>query len=122
MKRFAWLLLFAVSAAAVAADASVDGKWDVSTSIAGYDGSMVCSFTQKDPAISGSCTGDDGDHPLTGTVDGNKVTWQYKSEYNGQPLTITFTATVAAPDQFAGNVDVEPMGVGGDFTAKRKNQ
>jgi hypothetical protein len=121
MKRYAALIFLAATASALAADPSIAGKWDVATSIAGNDGLSVCTFVQKDAALTGSCKGDDGvDHPLTGKLEGNKVTWEYKSEYNGQPLTIGFSGTVNSEKQFAGTVDVEPMGVNGDFTAKRK--
>lgn len=120
MKHFGWMFLLAVSTSAVAADLSVAGKWDVSTSIAGNDGTSVCTFTQKETALTGTCTGDDGDHAITGKIDGNKVTWEYKTDYNGQPLTIAFTGTVDSDKQFAGTVDVEPMGVNGEFSAKRK--
>jgi hypothetical protein len=119
MKHLAWIFLCAVASSAVAADPSVVGKWNVSTSIAGNDGSMKCTFTQKEAALTGTCTGDDGDHAITGKVDGNKVTWQYKSEYNGQPLTLVFSGAINSENQFDGTVDVDPMGVSGDFSAKR---
>jgi hypothetical protein len=119
MKHLAWLFLCAVAVSAVAADTSIAGKWNVSTSIAGNDGTMVCTFTQKEAALTGICTGDDGNHAVTGKVDGNKVTWQYKSEYNGQPLTLVFSGAVNSDSQFDGTVEVDPMGVSGDFSAKR---
>lgn len=119
MKHLAWIFLCAVALSAAAADPSVVGKWNVATSIAGNDGSIKCTFTQNEAALTGTCTGDDGDHALTGKVDGNKVTWQYKMDYNGQPLTLVFTGTVNAEDQFDGTVEVDPMGVSGDFSAKR---
>lgn len=120
MKHLGWLLLCAVATSTFASDASIVGKWDVSTSIAGNDGTMVCDFTQKETTLTGTCTGDDGDHALTGKMDGNKATWQYNTTYNGDPLTIVFTGTVDSDNQFAGTVEVQPMGVSGDFSAKRK--
>jgi hypothetical protein len=119
MKRFAMLLVFAVSTSAFAADVSMAGKWNVSTSVVGNDGTAVCTFVQKENVLTGTCTSDDGEHQVTGKLDGNKVTWQYKTEYNGDPLTIIYSGTVNAEKQFAGTIDVEPMGVSGDFTAKR---
>jgi hypothetical protein len=119
MKHLAWIFLCGVASSAVAADPSVVGKWNVSTSIAGNDGSMKCTFTQKEAELAGTCTGDDGDHALTGKVDGNKVTWQYGMDYNGEPLTLVFSGAIRAEDQFSGTVDVNPMGVSGDFSAKR---
>jgi hypothetical protein len=113
------MFLCGVAVSAAAADVSVTGKWDVSTSIAGNDAEMTCTFTQKATALTGSCTGQDGDHAVTGKIDGNKVTWEYKTEYNGQPLTLAFSSTVDSDSKFVGTVDVNPMGVSGDFTARR---
>jgi hypothetical protein len=119
MKHFSWFFLCAVAVSAAAADTSIAGSWNVSTSIAGNDGSMVCTFTQKEATLKGTCTGEDGDHAVTGKIDGNKVTWQYKIDYNGQPLTLLFSGAVDSDSRFAGTVDVDPMGVTGDFSAKR---
>ena len=121
MKFLASLILCTVTATAFAVDPSIAGTWDVSTNIAGNDGSSVCAFTEKQGSLSGTCTGDDATaHPITGKIDGAKVTWEYKSDYNGTPLTIKFAGTLDSDKQFKGTVDVDPMGVSGDFTAKRK--
>lgn len=111
-----------MATSAVATDVSIAGKWNVSTSVAGNDGSMVCTFTQKETTLTGTCTGDDGDHAVTGKVEGNKVSWAYKTDYNGQPLTLAFSGAVNSDSQFAGTLDVDPMGVSGDFSAKRAKQ
>jgi hypothetical protein len=119
MKYFAWLFLCAVATSAVAADVSIAGKWNISTSVAGNDGLMVCTFTQKETTLTGTCTGDDGDHAVTGKIEGSKVSWAYKTDYNGQPLTLAFSGTANSDSQFAGTIDVDPMGISGDFSAKR---
>ena len=120
MNRLVWLFVCMTSTAAFAANPSIAGKWDLTTSVAGNDGSATCSFTIKDTTLSGTCTGEDGDHPLTGKIDGSKVTWEYKMDYNGQPLTIVYSGTLAADNDFSGTIEVQPMGVTGDFSAKRK--
>ena len=45
------------------------------------------------------------------------MTWKYESEYNGSPLTLTYTGTLDDSGKIAGSVDVDPFGVTGDFTA-----
>ena len=120
MKNFVRLCVCLLGAAAFASDVSIVGTWDVATSVGGTDGAAVCTFTQKESALTGSCTGDDGDHPLTGTVDGNKVNWSYKMQYEGQELTINFSGILDSDKKFGGKVDVQPMGVDGEFSAKRK--
>ncbi|MGB6191717.1 MAG: hypothetical protein WBF42_04555 [Terracidiphilus sp.] len=110
-------LLFACSAFAAGAP-SLTGDWSVHNSIAGNETDQPCTFTQKDNAISGTCKSSEGkDLPVTGTVDGNKVTWKYDSEYNGSPLTLVYTATLDDSGKIAGSVEVQPFGVTGDFTA-----
>ena len=112
------LLLLIASAAFLAADdyPSIVGKWQVHSSISGNDFEMVCTFAQKDKALSGSCASDRGTFDLTGTIDGNKVAWSYKSEYNGMPLTVNYEGVLASA-KISGNVNVPEFSVGGDFSA-----
>lgn len=110
-------LLFACFAFAAGAP-SLTGDWSVHNSIAGNESDQPCTFTQKDNAITGTCKSSEGkDLPVTGSVDGNKVTWKYDSEYNGSPLTLVYTATLDDSGKIAGSVEVQPFGVTGDFTA-----
>ena len=114
--------LLAVSAFALstAADApSLSGKWKVFTSIAGNDSDMDCTFAQKDDALTGSCVSPRGTVDIGGKVDGDKVGWSYKSEYNGMPLTVQYTGAKASATMLKGTVNVPEYGVGGDFTDNR---
>ena len=96
---------------------SISGQWQVHSSVGGTENDMVCTFTQKDDALSGNCSSDQGKFEITGTVSGNKVAWSYKSEYQGTPLTVKFEGTVDAAMKMAGSVDVPEFSAGGDFTA-----
>jgi hypothetical protein len=110
-------LLLGCSAFAAGAP-SLTGQWSVHNSIAGSESDQQCTFTQQDKAITGNCKSAEGkDLPVTGSVDGNKLTWKYDSEYNGSPLTLTYTATLDDSGKIAGSVEVQPFGVTGDFTA-----
>ena len=113
-------LILLVSAAALAAAAdntSLSGKWQVHSSIAGNDNDQDCTFTQQDSDLNGSCTSDKGTVKIAGKVDGKKVTWSYKSEYNGTPLTVNFEGTLGSDNKIAGTVTVPEFSVDGDFTA-----
>jgi hypothetical protein len=107
-------LLFASSAFAAT---DLTGKWTVHNSIAGNENDQECMLVVTDNKITGSCKSQDKDLPVTGTVEGNKVTWQFQSEYNGSPLTLIYKTTLDASNKFAGTVEVEPYGVTGDFAA-----
>jgi hypothetical protein len=108
--------LFASSAIAAGAP-SLTGQWSVHNSISGSESDQECKFVQTDNKLAGSCKSNEKEVQVTGALDGNKVTWKYDSEYNGTPLTLTYTATLDDSGKIAGSVEVQPFGVSGDFTA-----
>jgi hypothetical protein len=112
--------LLLVSAAAVASagdNPSLSGKWQVHNSISGNESDQGCTFTQKDSDLTGSCSSDNGTVKISGKVDGKKVTWSYKSEYNGTPLTVTYEGIVESATKITGSVTVPEFSADGDFTA-----
>jgi hypothetical protein len=112
------LLLISSATLAVAADnASVAGKWHVHTSMAGNESDSDCTFVQKGADLTGTCTSDKESVDITGKVDGKKVTWSYKSEYNGSPLTVNQEGTLTADNKITGTANVPEYSVDGDFTA-----
>jgi hypothetical protein len=107
-----------IASSAFAAPApNLTGQWSIHNNIAGNESDQQCKLVQTDNKLTGTCKTEEKDAPVTGSVDGNKITWKYESEYNGTPLTMTYTATIGDSDKLSGNVDVEPFGVTGDFTA-----
>lgn len=110
-------LLFAASAIAAGAP-NLTGNWTLHNSIAGNESDQPCKFVLSENKLSGSCKSqDDKDVAVTGTLDGNKLTFKYDSDYNGTPLTLSYTATLDDTGKIAGTVEVQPFGVSGDFTA-----
>jgi opacity protein-like surface antigen len=123
MKKFlaASALLLAGSAFAAAAP-NLTGEWNIHNNIAGNESDQSCKFVLADNKLTGTCKSpEDKDISIAGTIDGNKLTWQYESEYNGTPLTLTYTATLDDSGKIAGSVEVQPFGVTGDFTATPKS-
>ena len=110
------LLLFVTSAFG-AGTPKVAGQWKVHNSIAGNESDQDCTFALADNKITGNCTAEDRNMPVAGSIDGSKITWKLETEYDGNPLTLTYTATLDQSDKIAGAVDVQPYGVTGDFTA-----
>lgn len=112
------LVLLSTAVLASAADsASVHGKWQVHSSIGGQDHDSTCTFTPKDADLTGTCETDHGSVSVTGKVDGKKVTWSYKSQYEGTPLTVNYEGTLGADSKITGTVSVPEFSVDGDFTA-----
>lgn len=120
MTRLLFVALAVASSVAVEAQpASVSGTWAVSLNIAGNQSEQTCSLTQKDAELTGTCKGERDTVSITGKVDGKTVGWQFNTEYEGQKLTVVHNGTLESADKIAGSVEVQPMGVGGEFTATR---
>jgi len=114
-------LLASMAMAAAADNPSLTGKWKVHNDIAGNESDMSCTLTQKDNVLAGPCVSDQGTVNITGKVDGKNVSWVFKSEYNGGPITLTYKGTIAADNKITGTVTVEEYSVDGDFTATLAN-
>jgi hypothetical protein len=120
VKRLLLLTLALVLAVVVSAQpVSVDGRWEVNANVGGTASDLDCTFTQKDTDLTGSCATDQTPLPIMGKVDGKTVTWQFNTQYEGQTLTAIYSGTLESADKIVGTVDVQPIGVSGDFTAKR---
>jgi hypothetical protein len=111
------LLVFAATSGLAAGAPNLTGQWTIHNSIAGNESDQECKIVQTETKLSGTCKGTEKEVQITGNVDGNKVTWKYDSEYNGSPLTLTYTGTLDDSGKIAGNVEVSPFSVTGDFTA-----
>jgi para-nitrobenzyl esterase len=100
---------------------SLTGKWTLHYSIAGYDGDLNCTFRQEATDITGACESEQGSVSVTGSAHHNNVTLQYKTEYNGEQLTVSYAGKRESPAKIGGAVNVQPMGLDGEFTATRAN-
>lgn len=96
---------------------SLTGKWQVQNSIAGNESTQNCTFTQKDADLTGSCESANGKVEITGKIEGKRVIWTYKSQYEGNPLTVSYDGTVESATKIAGTVSVPEYSVTGEFTA-----
>jgi hypothetical protein len=119
MKRVLPLLIFSFTTALFAQPA-VPGSWTITGDVQGYPITETCTFTQAAEKIAGSCTNSDGKtYDTTVTTDGTKVVIVHGGEYEGQPLTLTYTGTFNDKGDLSGSIDVKPLGYDGTFTAKK---
>jgi hypothetical protein len=110
-------VLCATPIAFAAEEPSASGRWQVRSMIAGNASEVKCTFTQKAAELSGTCdSAERGSMSISGAVDGKKVTWSFKSEYNGTPLTVKYEGTLE-PGRITGTVAVPEFFVEGEFTA-----
>lgn len=118
MKKFiATVTLLFAPIAFAAGTPSLTGQWAIHNSVAGNESDQECKFVQTENKLTGTCKNNDKDVQISGSVDGNKVSWKYESDYNGTPLTLTYSGTVDESGKLSGTVDVDPFSVTGDFTA-----
>lgn len=111
-------VLFSLLLAAQAPDTvTLSGRWEVHSSVAGNENRSTCTFTHKGNDLTGSCEGARGKVEISGKVEGTDVSWMYKSEYEGNPLTVRFKGKLESATRIAGAVIVEEFNVDGDFTA-----
>lgn len=113
------LSILTLLAAAPSADV-VSGTWQIEGDVVGNSLSQVCTFQQKEAALTGSCTPTGGvATAIKGEVKDGKVTFRYDSQYEGEPITVIYTGTLTADELIQGTVFVQPFEVNGVFTAKR---
>ena len=118
MKRFLTAALLLSGSVLSAADL-VTGSWKIEGDVSGTSFSEACTLKLTENKVSGTCTNPEKSYDVTGDVDGQKVTFTHAAEYNGDPLTLTYTGTLDESGAMKGSVDVQPMGVSGDFTATK---
>jgi hypothetical protein len=109
------LVVAIVAAAPLFAD--VTGKWQVAISVSGNDREQSCSFTQKEAELTGNCATEGGSVQITGKVEERKITWTYKANYQGSPLTVVFRGNLESATKITGTVVAEELGFEGQFTA-----
>jgi hypothetical protein len=95
----------------------VSGQWKLHSSISGHESDLDCSISQKNDDLAGNCKSDRGPVTITGKLAEKRVTFQFKTTHDGEELTVVYTGTLESPARMAGTVDVQPIGVAGDFTA-----
>jgi hypothetical protein len=58
---------------------------------------------------------------LTGVTTAKGIGWHFDTAYQGQPITISMSATIAADSaKMNGTMSVAPMGVEGTFAAAKQ--
>ena len=97
--------------------ADISGNWTIAGDVVGNAVNMKCAFTQEGAKVSGTCTGEAGATPTTGSVTADKVTFIHTVQRD-QAYELTYTGTLdAAGASMKGEIAV--MGVTGTFSGTR---
>ena len=82
---------------------------------------MMCALTETKHNLSGVCSGaQDGyaAHKVAGSVKAQKMQFYFQTAIGGNPLTLIVSGTLNQDStKMDGDLDVEPMAVGGLFSA-----
>lgn len=118
-----WMIVAALAAGvpAMAADATVAGKWKLTSEIMGVERSSDCVLTQDGGKVSGECSHDGESNKLNGTLANGALHLTVNAEFQGTPITVTYDAKVEADKPVSGSVQVDPFGVGGTFTLTKSD-
>lgn len=82
---------------------SVAGEWDAAYNTPGGPRAFKLVFTVDGEKITGTAKRSNGDVPLTGTIKGDDISFNYTISYNGNGVLLTFTGKVKA-DTMGGTV------------------
>jgi len=115
-----WALVVMLMFGSPTRSASLDGEWFVQESSGGSDSARTCTFIQSDAKLTGSCAGKEtGTIPLTGRVDGKKVTWTITFKSQVGPVTVTYQGTLDQENRMSGLATNDDYKMEGSFTATR---
>ena len=99
--------------------ADLSGGWDVRIQFAAMTSTHTLQLRQRGHEVDGAHKGEFVTRDLTGSVDGSRVSLRsYVGEENGDPMSYTFTGTIAG-DTFSGALDMGEY-LGATFTATRR--
>ena len=108
------------AAVAAAPTADINGTW--TTEFDSQVGKQTYTYTFKveGEKLTGHSKSNIGESDLTGTVDGDKVTFVENLDYQGTALAITYTGQIVSTDEIKFKRDVAGQG-GEEFTARRQS-
>src|SRR5262245_17368857 len=100
----------------------ITGTWAFSVDIGGPKPlNQTFAFKQEGENLSGAYSGGLGEHPVTGTVKGDKVAFSFDVVYPDKPsMKVSYTGTVESPTKLPGDVEYIGGGARGKWTASKK--
>jgi len=111
------LTVLAFPLGASAQDFDLTGDWVLTVESPNGTGQRSVTFVQEDNELSGDIASSQAAGPLSGTVDGDKVTFVAIVQMDSGPFEITYTGTFA-DDEITGTVEFGSYG-SGTFRGRR---
>jgi hypothetical protein len=111
--------------AAPAGPTSTSGLWKIVGDVMGTPVNIMCTITDTNHKLTGTCSGAaDGyaPHVIAGSVKAKSVELHFDTAMQGNAITVIVSGTLNDDGtKMNGDLDVEPMGVGGAFAAERQS-
>ncbi len=95
--------LLASATLGYAQSTNVTGKWFFTVVTPKGSGNPVVTFTQDGDKLTGHYAGSIGEAPLTGTIKGNDITFQFTTDPKAGPAI--YTGKIIDPKKMSGAVD-----------------
>ena len=119
MKRLSLVIALVLGSLSVSAQApNVTGKWIFDVQTDAGSGTPTITLKQDGEKLTGHYSGQLGENDITGTIQGNKITFGFSGDFGGQAAKVTYTGTVEK-DTMKGTVDLGGM-ASGTFTGKKQ--
>lgn len=124
MKRLAMTAVFVLMAATFGAAqdkpaADIVGEWDLTTNSPVGESTNTVEFRKEGDAVKAFAKGAQGERAYDSTLlDGDKLTLVITIDYQGQPMVITYSGTVA-DSSINGSADFGGLAMG-SFSATKK--
>lgn len=100
------------------------GTWKVDGDVQGTPVKLTCVIAQAESKLTGTCSSPADNitqRVLTGTATAKGVGWRFDDQFQGQPITVSMNATLAADGtKMNGTMSVSPMNVDGTFIAVKQ--
>ncbi len=112
------VVLFAALASMPLAAADVTGAWIFEVTLDAGTGTPSFEFKQDGEKLTGKYMGMFGEAPLTGTVKGDRIRFQFKLSQGGESIEVIYEGAIQG-DSMKGKADYSGM-ASGTWTAKRK--
>jgi hypothetical protein len=112
------LILTLALAVTVVSAADISGAWNVDGDVVGNPVKFACTLKQDGEKLSGTGKMQGKDIPISGSVKGQVVTFQFDVDHEGTTYTNVFTGKLGDNGVIEGSIAVG--GVEGTFTAKKQ--
>ena len=110
------LILLIVASAMLLLAADISGTWTAEVVLDAGSGTATFQFKQTGETLAGTYSGTFGQANVTGTIQGDQVTWTFDG---GQAGKATYKGTLTGDAKMSGTVEYAAVG-GGKFTATKK--